>query len=124
MRNSLLIGLAVALASTSVLLGGCQTTAVVPAPTPIVSPTLLALDGANLAKACVRVNTAVGYFNDLAFLIPQPYEAAGVEAVKAIGDICLPTSQAALMKSGQSIVAAITKLNGVWQQLQANTKAL
>lgn len=104
-------------------LAGCQTTASVPAPVPAATTTLLKLDGTNLAKACTRVSTAVGYFNDLSWLIPEPYKTAGSLAVSAVSDICSAGSQASLLASSQSIVAVIMKLDGIWQQVQANTKA-
>lgn len=105
----------------AVALGGCN--ANVPVPVPVPMPALLKLDGTNLAKACVRVNTAIGYFNNLSFLIPEPYRTGGILAVSAASDICTPASQAALLASGKSIVNVITKLDGIWQQVQANTKA-
>lgn len=111
----------IGLVFVGVLLSGCN--ANVPAPVPVPLPPLLKLDGTNLAKACVRVNTAVKWFDKLSWLIPEPYHTAGVSAAIAVDDFCTPRSQAVLLASGQSIVAVITKLDGIWQQVQVNTKA-
>lgn len=104
-------------------MAGCSTMVQPPIPTPPSMPALLKLDGTNLSKACVRVGVAVKWFNNLSFLIPEPYRTEGTIAVSSVSDLCSPGAQAALLKSGQSIVAVITKLDVIWQKVQVNTKA-
>jgi hypothetical protein len=113
MRSLALVSaLAFALASCN---AGVQApTAAVPTPSTAAKPkTLAQVVGGDFTKACATFNTAVGYYQDVAFLIPAPESTIASAVIVAGNLICSAPSG--------SVTADLAKLNTLWTQIQALT---
>lgn len=101
-----------------VLVGGLAGCTTAPSAAPIGSAkpqTIAQVAGNDFTKACGVFSTAVGYYQDLQFLIPSTYQLAANAAIAGGKAIC--------SAPGASLTQDLANLNTFWTKLQANTKA-
>jgi hypothetical protein len=100
------------------LLSGCNSasttpTAAVPTSAAAKASTLAQVVGGDFTKACTTFNVAVGYYQDVAFLIPTPASTIAAATIVAGNLLCKAPSG--------NVASDLTQLNTLWTQIQALT---
>jgi hypothetical protein len=115
-RASLALACACALALGACNVAAPAPTAAVPTPAAVVAAktqTLAQVAGGDLTKGCATFNTAVGYYQDVAFLIPAPASTVASGVIVAGNLICA-------LPSG-NVASDLATLGKLWTQIQALT---